>query len=278
MDFNRLKKTFVWIAANEYKGTIRTMVGLTLGLTFLYCIQLGLDLNIYMGETWEQSKMTYVWTNTLVVFSIFLVFSIAYIAKDLRTNDGRVMTLMLPANNIEKYLARFVWITISSVVTCIVAFVCADILRILLSYAFGWIIHSSLVWNVVSNGFYYSPSFEDNIPYLVVLQVFLMPLWVHSFYTLGGTFFRRQPLLLTTVTLFALTTLFGIIMGTVATHMPSSCMEMFGRWLGANIESGNELPMLIIIVPTLAFIIFNYWASYKLYCRIQVISNKWINI
>ena len=50
MDFNRLKKTFVWIAANEYKRTIRTMVGLTLGLTFLYCIQLGLDLNIYMGE------------------------------------------------------------------------------------------------------------------------------------------------------------------------------------------------------------------------------------
>lgn len=276
MDYNRFKKTFAWVAASEYKGMIRAAIGLTLGLTFVYSLNLGVD-EMYMGETWLHAEMLEVWKMTLCLCLFVMTVTVGEIAKDMQTNDGRVMALMLPASNGEKFLARMLWLTFSMTVVCIVSVVCGDILRVMLSYAFGWSVHTSMLWDIISEGSIFSLSVSNNIPGLLIVQMVLMVICGHSFFTLGGTFFRRRAILLTMVTSFILSSLFGLIVSTFILSCPNFIKD-FGIWFVETVDSGNQWPVLIPIAITLAFTVFNYWAAYKLYCRIQVISNKWINL
>lgn len=276
MDYNRFKKTFAWVAASEYKGMIRAAIGLTLGLTFVYSLNLGVN-EMYMGETWLHAEMLEVWKMTLCLCLFVMTVTVGEIAKDMQANDGRVMALMLPASNGEKFLARMLWLTFSMTVVCIVSVVCGDILRVMLSYAFGWSVHTSMLWDIISEGGIFSLSVSHDIPGIVIVQMVLLVILSHSFFTLGGTFFRRRAILLTMVTSFILSSLFGLIVSTFILHSPEMLAELARPFLGA-LEAGYTWPMLIPVAITTVFIVFNYWAAYKLYCRIQVISNKWINL
>lgn len=275
MSYNRFKKTFVWIAASSYKGAIRIALGLTLAMTFMYSKCLGMEE--YHGEVWLREQMTGTLAVTLQMFLVAMAVSAANIAKDMQTNDGRVMTLMLPAGNGEKFLARMLWILVSSFGAMIVASVCADILRVLLSYAFRWDIHASMFGYLITNGgdmrvMEFLQRCLGGIP-----QIIIMTICAHSFFTLGGTLFRRQALLFTFIISSVLTILVGMALATIARHFPGLLVNTVGWFMSAANSSVGWVRFVSILV-IIAFTVFDYWAAYKLCCRTQVISNKWINL
>lgn len=280
MDYNRFKKTFAWVAANDYKSIIRTAIGLTLGLTFLYSVDIGLD-KTYLGETWLHAEMVDMWIMTLCIYLLIMTVTVGDIARDMRNNDGRVMALMLPASNGEKFLARMLWMTLSMTAAYITAAVCADLLRVTLSYAFGWNVHTLMFWDIISEGNMFnmggSPISFDRQTMTLTLMFVLSAICSHSFFTLGGTFFRRRPILLTMATSFVLSSLFGLVTSTAMIAFPDFFTAL-GQWFFAPIEEGGVWPLYIPMAIISAFTAFNYWAAYKLYCRIPVISNKWINL
>lgn len=97
----------------------------------------------------------------------------------------------------------------------------------------------------------------------VVLMVLAM-IWTHSFYILGSAFFRRHAFLLTTIVLMFIQMALAMTAATVDYEGPSIAMVVTARYTAA----------VFILVLT----IFNYWASYRLFIRTNVINNKWINI
>lgn len=106
-----------------------------------------------------------------------------------------------------------------------------------------------------------------------------MIFYFHSLYIVGGTLFRRQQFLLTSGTIIAVSILLTIILNHI-------------DWSGVDIEFVNShwdeetqtyihvFHPLFYIINTVGclLIVFHYWASYKLFTRMQVINNKWLNV
>lgn len=276
MNLDRFKSTFIWVAANGYKKAIRSTVGLFFAFLLVYCINLGFVPSLYLGELWEISMMEDVWGTTVFMICIVLTIGMCSVAADMRTNEGRVMTMMLPASNAEKFWARILWLMLSLTVSCVVAIICADIMRVILSYIVSWPIHGSMLLTVITHN-------EVSIlkdSFLEITQIYLIFIYISSVFVVGGTFFRRNPLLLTLLSVFLLFFILGLIVFGISNNMPSLFIkigemldDLFSKWYVS-----YEFVLSITNLITMALIALNYWIAYKLYCRIQVISNKWINL
>jgi len=108
---------------------------------------------------------------------------------------------------------------------------------------------------------------------------FAWAFYIYSLYIVGGTLFRRQQFLLTSVTIAVVFILLVIVRNQI-------------DWNNINFDfitstwDENTLtytptfhPSFYIINSVVSLlIVFHYWASYKLFTRIQVINNKWLNV
>ena len=204
------------------------------------------------------------------VFIGFLMFEPCFIFSNLKRKQPRLNFFMLPATNLEKYIARFLTVVLLWTLCCIIGFVVADLLQWLLSF----LIHpeaTGLVMSQISGLkpfglFSISESGSGNmsVPCLIVFIVLLILLF-HSFCLLGGTFFRRHSWMLTVVLFIVL----NIILVATASNMLAKI----------NMQPLNPNVLLSILSAIcVLFIMFNYWASYTIFRRMQIINNKWINL
>lgn len=276
MNLDRFKNTFIWVAANGYKKAIRGTVGLFFAFLLVYCINLGFARSLYLGELWEISMMEDVWGTTIFMICLVLTVGMCSVAADMRTNEGRVMTMMLPASNAEKFWAQILWLMLSLTVSCVVAIICADIMRVILSYIVSWPIHGSMLLTVITH----SEVSVVKDSFLGITQIYLIFIYISSVFVVGGTFFRRNPLLFTLLSVFLFFFILGLIVFGISNNMPSLFIkigEMLDELFGKRYVSYDFLLSITNLI-TMALIALNYWIAYKLYCRIQVISNKWINL
>ena len=95
-------------------------------------------------------------------------------------------------------------------------------------------------------------------------------LYGHSNYMLGGVIFRRFNWILTTVVLYLLSFLLLPLLG---------LLEFYESDVDAFIDKSGPVALCVGLgVVCLLLTSFNYWLSYKVFCRMQVICNKLINI
>jgi hypothetical protein len=191
--------------------------------------------------------------------------------KDTRTRSAY---LLWPVSNLEKYVISLLLSVVLMAVVTIGAFMFADALRVFVDWVTGRVV----IWGL--------PKFADGVfgpaPFEHWQAAWMLFTWVfyfHSLYIVGGTLFRRQQFLLTSVTIVAVSILLIIILNQI-------------DWSGVDIEFINGYwdektqtyinvfhPLFYILNSVLcALIIFHYWASYKLFTRMQVINNKWLNV
>ena len=94
---------------------------------------------------------------------------------------------------------------------------------------------------------------------------------IHAFYMLCGSLFRRNAWLLAICSHFLLTFLGALVLYKIADW---GLLEL------VTIESEAALKALIylaIILGTI-FTATLYWLSYKIFTRMQVVQNKWLNL
>lgn len=96
-------------------------------------------------------------------------------------------------------------------------------------------------------------------------------IFAHSFCTLGGTFYRKMAPLFT----FATGLVLFLALGYLENWMAHTG---FLNFLTPYTEGHNYIFTTVLCIFFLAISAFNYWASYKIFSHMQVISNKWINI
>lgn len=278
MNYNRFKNTFAWMAANGYKRAVRSAIGMFFALLLVYCINLGLSTNeTHLGEYWELSMMENAAGLTFFIVLMVFVVCAGNHTSYIRTNDSRVMALMLPADNKEKFLAGYLWTLVSLTAVCAAAIICADLARVIISYLAGWCIHSSLVITCIKQWCVGGAVSTDH-PFLIQTWLWLMLAGAHATFVLGGTFFRRQPILMTMIAIFAIASATGIAISIFCSNVPA-----FFEWFVTTIKNldgvmSETVWLLILNLLTLGVIALEYWAAYKLFCRIQIISNKWINV
>ncbi len=216
------------------------------------------------------------------IFILFIFISACNIFSNMKTKLQRESFMMLPANNLEKYAARFLMMSIGSIIMMLIATLIADFVQFVLSFFMTPGYHASIIGSSLSQ-IYKAATDAGNNPISILAWQYKIDAailgWsfltmIYSFCLLGGTFFRKQPIILTAVS--------GIIIFMIIGYCGSELEEWgaFDFFKHLNYDNpGTSLCMAIFwSVIFLALAAFNYWASYKLFTRMQVICNKWINI
>ena len=194
--------------------------------------------------------------STFVVGSSFMFYSMD------RKHDMQAL-LLLPASNFEKYLMRYVsWILL--IPLYVVATVAADLVQ----YVFGLVVGheevrfvASATMEMLSKTWSQVPAEKHSI---VVVGLMLLFFWFQSVYALGATFFRTNKY------------------NWIPTTAIIIVLFMLMVWLspeGGKIElvKDDTASDMVINVGYVVWVVLNFWLSYRLFCRRQVIG-RFVNL
>ncbi|WP_278983800.1 hypothetical protein [Segatella bryantii] len=195
------------------------------------------------------------------------------ILNNVRNKQQTIDFLTLPASNFEKFISRIMFVTLYYVGAFVVGLLAADVLQWLFSLLFfpfdqtGFVItHLQFFSNLtIGNSFIES---TDLLSWLLGFTLFLGIIYIHSVYILGGTFFRKQAWVLTSITMFFLTIFIASVLDKSDFNINLADMS----------SSGLEIIVSIFDVIIVGLIAFNYWLAYRFFTHIQVINNKWFNL
>lgn len=203
----------------------------------------------------------------LLCFIVFYVMA-SCIFSNLRTKTYRENFLMLPASNKEKYMARLLLMVFLSLIELCIILFATDAIQLAFSYIINPEFHVSISWPVLKSifGSTLFTRWEEQDAIFYSFFIF-----AHSFCTLGGTFYRKMAPLFT----FATGLVLFLALGYLENWMAHTG---FLNFLTPYTEGHNYIFTTVLCIFFLAISAFNYWASYKIFTRMQVISNKWINI
>ena len=283
-DLHRFGMVLRWDLLTNWKSYFYSIAGLAIGIIMLSISMLytfphshyivGGDL----GNYYEDSMTGFLAT---ILIAFFFV-SACNIFSNTKTKLQRENFLMLPANNLEKYAARFLMMSVGSILIMVIATLIGDFVQFILSFFMTPGYHASIIGSSLRQIYEAATNTGDNPICILAWQYKIDAAilgWsfltmIYSFCLLGGTFFRKQPIILTAVS--------GIIIFMIIGYCGSELEEWgaFDFFKHLNYDNpGTSLCMAIFwSVIFLALAAGSLWASYKIFTRMQVICNKWINI
>ena len=289
-DKTRFVKLLKWEMMTGRKDYMRFAIGIALTLTFLFCatiISLYFDdMNRYPEDVMLGFKKgiamklsVFAWT--VYLFAIFL--SASFVFKNVATKQQRIAFFSLPASNLEKFLVRLFHVMIGYPLCFLVALAFADIMQLFLSFILLKGPDYSVVVKMIT--MLYSPIYNE-ISGEVIKGCLLFPhgftlvgvmeslsyltffAFNYAFWIFCGTLFRRNAWLLTLASQVVIG--FVVIMIFRVLSFPS-----IGNLL--NESSALTLAYLFIAIAWVVIALM-YWGSYRLFSRMQVINNKWLNV
>lgn len=252
----------------QWKASLRLTLGMAFALTTIYIVN-SLSVLDNLGEYDIRNYNEACCGLTLFCFIFFMGIGGCFMASNMKTKQQRIAFLSLPSSNLEKFLSRFLWCTVGFFLFFCLAMVIADLLRAVFCLS----IHGNACGSVMAYYFkmlgmasFNNPNgnFDMEIVYAVIM-VTSVALYSHSVYLLGGVFFRKFNWILTTVVCYAV----------------SPLLALFNYYVDIDpVVKSDGLTTTAYIVTSVCLLltVFNYWASYRLFCRSQVICNKIVNI
>ena len=284
-DLHRFGMVLRWDLLTNWKSYFYSIAGLAIGIIMLSISMLysfphshyivGGDL----GNYYEDSMTGFLAT---ILIAFFFV-SACNIFSNTKTKLQRESFMMLPANNLEKYAARFLMMSVGSILIMVIATLIADFVQFILSFFMTPGYHASIIGSSLRQIYEAAIDTTCNNPISILawqskieaaLVGWSFLIMIYSFTLLGGTFFRKQPIILTAIS--------GIIIYMIVGYCGSKLEDWGAFDFYTHLNHDNPGTSLCIAifwsVVFLALAAFSLWASYKLFTRMQVICNKWINI
>lgn len=275
-DLHRLSMVLRWDILTNWQRHLGATAGLAIGIS-IYCVLRLFSMRYWLNSTdvelaGHQYQVSVCMFFSVIAFIAFYVLA-SCIFNNMKTKLQRESFLMLPACNLEKFVARLLMMSIGVLVQLFAAVILADVIQFIFSFIITPDFHISITWAVLSHIIPTIQPFDNDWLKWITLYSFI--LFSHSFATLGGTFYRKLPVLLTACT--------GILLSIILGYTINKLGEagVFDFFSHINFSNGSTADYCITITAFFVFLAlaaFNYWASYKLFTRMQVICNKWINI
>lgn len=266
-NIKRFWNTFRWYFC-ENRGRLLTYTAATI----IFAVVLESTFS-FMGNRGMMPTPAYIMM-TKTGFAVSLLFamiacylSFCGIFSTLKTKQKRIAYLTLPATNLERYLTAFIMAVIIIPICICIGLAIGDTIHMLIFAIMGneWFscINSMFDWNF------------DNLTKTEILRECLercAGLWGCSLYVLGGTWFRRRS--------FLIVTAFLILLFTVGIYVLKTIFSENGQFridLDSFTQNAIILRYAAIFVLT-ALSLFNFWLSYKIFNRFQIITSKWTNV
>ena len=234
----------------------------------------------YMISHWDMEAVWRTYNNYvqstvafgLIFFCFAMLAAASLMFSGMKDTRKRSAFLLWPVSNLEKYVISIILSVYWMMVITSAAYVLADAMRVFVDWVTGRII----IWGVpiVFTQVFGQAVFHND--WQMVWWFFTIVFYIHSLYIVGGTLFRRQQFLFTSATIAVV----GILLMMLLQQTNPDVEFITGTW-DEKTETYHQIfhPFFYILNTTLcALIVFHYWAYYKLFTRIQVINNKWLNV
>lgn len=221
-----------------------------------------------MGFTPENYKhaLFVVKSIILVFMSIASLFVLSGVFRQLNKKQKAISFLMLPAANKEKYWVLLVYVTVAWTLCLFLGYVVADVLRMVIVPMFKDLPYVSTLTD--PNLFFVVT--EGHVVQKITASIYslITIIWVHSCYIAAGSVFRKNGFVIASAGLLLIVALFEKVL-----------MKSFGALISVqdNTLSVNYLVWVVVFV-LLAWTIYNYRLSYRLFKNFQVINNKRTNL
>ena len=244
-----------WSLTNDRNYYVRSFLQVLVILTLIF---LGFTTS-FLKFTVNGSSNPYLQcsTVTVLIFFITLIIGPSLMFQSMKGKHDLQTLLMLPASNFEKFLMRYsTWILL--IPLYVLAFFAADLLQYLMNVVGG----NERVMFVTTKMIEKIGDMAQQVsaePRNIMLFIYVLLFWLHSVYAVGATFFRSHK--------------FSAIFTTVAVIV----FGMFLVWLDMDSENDALLTYKYTSVIFCVWAIVNFWLSYRLFCRNQVIG-KYVNL
>ena len=235
--------------------------------------------NPFSGEAKETLEYAYSFfqvVGSIYVFAVVLIIvNGANIIRDLKTKQQRIDELVLPATNLEKFTARVLASTVLVLILAAAGIVAGDILQMLINMllhkgTFGSIslyatkqMYSMMETNILA---------IENVAHKPIRFMFVLTLISsNAFYLLGGMLFRKTAWLKTTLAVIVISiALFSMFVGyAYVVYGYTNYVVYMPEWM-----QDSWFNITLLIVQTCAC----YYFAYRIYCRLQAINTRWLNI
>ena len=226
------------------------------------------------------------------VFAVASLILVSAIVSGVNEKRKREAFLMLPASNLEKFLALMTYTSVACVLGVFLAFVLGDSLRM----AWLWVsgpyteIETSVMGNPVETYYWWSsaiPKMMDNLTphileadscnwfYLVmnIVVIAAIAVWTHSLLIIGGTLLRKYSFVASMLVFILFVWLLSWTIHHFGLYLFWSDVWKDGHHYVS--EVGILAYILAILLPLLS--VFNYWTSFRIFKGFQLITNKWTN-
>lgn len=269
--FSRLLMVMRWDMFTNLKSYLNMMLGMTFALLPFFIMQLyqlskqyqlfpdTIDLSY-----WGMSQYV------LMIFSIAMYMMATQIFMVMKTTGQREQFLMLPASNLEKYISRFLFSTLGAAVAMITAIVVSDLVQLIFSFVLLPGHHQSVCLSIMALLWKIWTTFIESIDSAGALMLSLLIMTcgvlVHSFFILCGTLFRKHTIVVSGILFIVMTYLVIYVIESVPGTITTCLMHGDNSWI------------FCLLIAELLLAGFQYWLSYKVFTRMQVICNKWINL
>lgn len=263
-NLNRFWQVFKRLMLVRSSTTLYTFLGLAaatffilLGFTSPFTMKPMTNGELFFGIIQAFESIT-------MCFSIGYFFFVSNIMSDLQRRQDRIGEIMLPATNLEKFVARILYVSIGYLVLCIAALVVGDVLQQIVSMVIYQGGRASLTGVILRNISHMEPS----ISWLFSLETMLV---FNAFIVLGGVFFRKYAWIKSLIAGSVISSLLTGLLVAVAYYIDSQTdYEIYmPTGLGADIAGHVTLWAIAGLM---------YWLAYKIYARLQVINNRWFNV
>lgn len=195
----------------------------------------------------------------------------ALIVADLGDKRKRISAFLLPASRLEKFTTRYLYLIIALPLAFIVGFVVGDLLQMgIYQVLFGDCQSAFAQFLIVTVDSFPRLSFKFGDTF----GGFMAMLWLHSLFLLIGTFFRRHAWILSNLLVFVAATL---LIGGAAFVAKEVLDTLCGDGIYRVGIITTPLATFFYRLAALPVVIFNYWASFRVFSRMQAITNKTFN-
>ena len=257
----------------------REYFNIFLAITLFVALSCIFACNPFSGEAKETLEYAYSFfqvVGSIYVFAVVLIIvNGANIIRDLKTKQQRIDELVLPATNLEKFTARVLASTVLVLILAAAGIVAGDILQMLINMllhkgTFGSIslyatkqMYSMMETNILA---------IENVAHKPIRFMFVLTLISsNAFYLLGGMLFRKTAWLKTTLAVIVISiALFSMFVGyAYVVYGYTNYVVYMPEWMRS-----AWFNITLLIVQTCAC----YYFAYRIYCRLQAINTRWLNI
>lgn len=270
-DIRRFARVARWQCRMSLKSALSFASGLSFGYLFPMLGWLYPALKGAKGATAD--RLIHSVEMCTLVYMIVLVIAGTWIFADMKTKEQRTAVKMLPATDLEKFIVRWLGITLGALVLGLAAYCVADVLRMVTCLVVGVdyvgctipdflrMFFTNAEVGLITAG--QRPEFISGVYFSAVSWC----VWAQSLYVLGGTLLCRYRFAVTSAVHVVLFVAFAVVVSSASVDVEATA-----------VNAGNNAAFYAVGTVLTAVAVVNWWLSYKIFRRMQVINNKWINL